>query len=64
MATLLSDAIAEGIATEGNVSLGDIEQGMRQILQDVGRRAIGQALEKLTLWSQLCAVPVTSSNLL
>ncbi len=47
MATLLSDAIAEGIATEGNVSLGDIEQGMRQILQEVGRRAIGQALEKV-----------------
>jgi hypothetical protein len=45
IATLLSELVV-GYAKEADVGIGEIEQGMRQMLQEVGRQAIGQVLEK------------------
>ena len=42
---LLSNLVVESMAEEES-SLGDIEQGMRQLLQTIGREALGQVLEK------------------
>lgn len=46
IATLLSDLMAAYVQKEEDVGIGDIEQSMRQILQEVGRQALGQVLEK------------------
>ena len=46
IAVLIGDLVVAGIKKEEVVSLGDIEQGMRQLLQAVGREAMGQVLEK------------------
>ncbi len=46
IATLLSDLMVGYVQEEEKVGIGDIEQGMRQILQEVGRQALGQVLEK------------------
>ena len=45
IATLLSDLVVE-CTREESVDIGEIEQGMRQILQEVGQQAMGQVLEK------------------
>ena len=44
--TLLSDLVVAHMQEEDGVGIGEIEQGMRQILQAVGRQALGQILEK------------------
>ena len=46
IATLLSDLMAAYVQEEEDVGVGEIEQGMRQILQEGGRQAMGQVLEK------------------
>lgn len=46
IATLIGDLVVAHIQKEEAVSLGDIEQGMRHLLQAVGREAIGQVLAK------------------
>ena len=46
IATLLSDLVVAYMQEEDGVEIGEIEQGMRQILQAVGRQALGQILEK------------------
>lgn len=46
IATVLSDLVTAYIQEEAGVGIGEIEQGMRQILQEVGRQALGQVLEK------------------
>ena len=46
IAALIGDLVVESIKNEDGMDLGDIEQGMRQLLQAVGREAIGQVLEK------------------
>jgi len=46
IATLLSDLVVAYVQEEEDVGIGEIEQGMRQILQEVGRQALGQILEK------------------
>lgn len=46
VATLLSDLVVECIQGKDDVGIGEIEQGMRQILQEVGRQALAQVLEK------------------
>lgn len=46
IATVLSDLVMTIIQEETEVGIGEIEQGMRQILQEVGRHALGQVLEK------------------
>lgn len=45
IATLLSDLVVAYVPEE-NVGIGAIEEGMRQILHEVGRQAMGQVLEK------------------
>jgi len=45
IASMLSDLVV-GYAQEENVSIGDIEQGMRQMLQEIGQQAMVQVLEK------------------
>jgi hypothetical protein len=46
LATLLSDMVVRYVEEEERVSLDEIELGMRQIMQEVGRQALGQVLEK------------------
>ncbi len=46
IANMLSDLVVTYVQEEESVSLGEIEQGMRQMLQEVGRQALGQVLEK------------------
>ena len=46
IATVLSDLVTTYVQEEAGVGIGEIEQGMRQILQEVGRQALGQVLEK------------------
>jgi len=46
IATLISELVVR-YAEEEPVGIGEIEQGMRHILQDMGREALGQVLEKL-----------------
>ena len=46
IANLLSDLIVTYVQEEESVTLGEIEQSMRQMLQEVGRQALGQVLEK------------------
>jgi len=48
IASMLSELVV-GYAQEENVSIGEIEQGMRQMLQQVGQQAMGQVLEKSDL---------------
>jgi hypothetical protein len=45
IATLVSDLVVK-YAQEENVTMGSIEQGMRQLLQRVGQCALGQVLAK------------------
>lgn len=45
VAAILSDLIVE-YANEEDVSIGKIEEGMRQMLQEVGRQSLAQVLEK------------------
>jgi hypothetical protein len=46
IATIFSDLVVTYVQEEDSVGIGEIEQGMRQILQAVGREALGQVLEK------------------
>ena len=46
IATLFSDLIVEYVQSEEGVTINEVEQGMRQLLQEVGRQALGQVLEK------------------
>jgi hypothetical protein len=46
IATLLSELVVRYAKEEEHVGIGEIEQGMRQMLQEVGRQALGQVLEK------------------
>ncbi len=46
IATLLSELLVRYGKEEEHVGIGKIEQGMRQMLQEVGREAMGQVLEK------------------
>lgn len=46
IAALLSDMVVEAVQEAESTGLGEIEQGMRQILQEVGRQALGQVLAK------------------
>ena len=46
IATVLSDLVTVYVQEDGGMGIGEIEQGMRQILQEVGREALGQVLEK------------------
>ena len=46
IATVLSDLVTTYVQEEAGVGIGEIEQGMRRILQEVGRQALGQVLEK------------------
>ena len=46
LATLLSDLVVTYVEEEESVGLDEIELGMRQIMQEVGRQALGQVLEK------------------
>ncbi|NIQ11193.1 MAG: ISKra4 family transposase [Gammaproteobacteria bacterium] len=46
IATLLSDLVVAHVQEAEGVGIGEIEQGMRQMLQEVGRQAMGQVLEK------------------
>ena len=46
LATLLSDLVVTYVKEEGSISLDEIELGMREIMQEVGRQALGQVLEK------------------
>ena len=45
IATLLSDLVVGYVKEEG-ADIGELEVGMRQILQEVGRQTMGQVLEK------------------
>ena len=45
IAALVSDLVVK-YAQEENVTMGSIEPGMRQVLQRVGQRALGQVLAK------------------
>ncbi|MCO5207947.1 MAG: ISKra4 family transposase [Anaerolineae bacterium] len=46
IASVLSDLLTTYVEEEAEVGIGEIEQGMRQILQEVGRHALGQVLAK------------------
>jgi hypothetical protein len=46
IATLLSDLVVEYVKREDKTTLREVELGMRQILQEVGRQALGQVLTK------------------
>lgn len=46
IAAVLGNLVVECVKEEAGVGLGDIEQGMRQLLQAVGREALAQVLEK------------------
>ena len=46
IATVLSDLVVAYVQEAEEVGMGEIEQGMRQLLQEVGRQALGQILEK------------------
>jgi len=46
IATVLSELVTVYVQEDGGMGIGEIEQGMRQILQEVGREALGQVLEK------------------
>lgn len=46
IAALLSKVVVKYAEEEEHVGIGEIEQGMRHILQEVGRQALGQVLEK------------------
>lgn len=46
IATLLSELVTKYAKEEECAGIGEIEQGMRQMLQEVGRQALGQVLEK------------------
>ena len=45
IASVLSDLLTTYVE-EAEVGIGEIEQGMRQILQEVGRHALGRVLAK------------------
>jgi len=45
IATLLSDLVVGYVKEEG-ADIGELEKGMRHMLQEVGRQAMGQVLEK------------------
>jgi hypothetical protein len=46
IATVLSELVTTYVQEESEVDIGEIEQGIRRILQEVGRQALGQVLEK------------------
>ena len=46
IATLFSDLVVEYVKSEEGATINEVEQGMRQLLQEVGRQALGQVLEK------------------
>lgn len=46
IATLLSDLVVTSLQGESDIGIGEIEQGMRCLLQEVGQAALGQVLEK------------------
>ncbi len=46
IANMLSDLVVTYVQEEESVTLGEIEQSMRQMLQEVGRQALGQVLGK------------------
>ena len=46
IAALFSNLVVKYVQEEESVGIGEIEQGMRQMLQEIGRQAMGQVLEK------------------
>ena len=46
IATLLSELVVRYAKEEEHGGIGEIEQGMRHLLQDVGRQALGRVIEK------------------
>ncbi len=46
IASGISDLVVGYVKENEAVDIGDIEQGMRQLLQEVGRQAMAQVLEK------------------
>ncbi|MDX1401504.1 MAG: hypothetical protein R3245_06255 [Kiloniellales bacterium] len=46
IATLFSDLVVAYVQNEERATISEVEQGMRQLLQEVGRQALGQVLEK------------------
>jgi len=46
IATMISDLVVRTVKAEDQVGIGEIEAGMRQMLQEIGRQALGQVLEK------------------
>ena len=46
LASLFSDEIVRLIEAEETATLGSLEQGMRQLLQEVGRQALAEVLGK------------------
>jgi len=46
LAALFSDLVVKYVQEEEFVGIGEIEQGMRHMLQEIGRQALGQVLEK------------------
>lgn len=46
IATLFSELVMEYMKNEEKATISEVEQGMRQLLQEVGRQALGQVLEK------------------
>ncbi len=46
IASMISELVVNAIEAEEHVGIEKIEQGMRQMLQEVGRQALGQVLEK------------------
>ena len=46
IASAISDLVVNRVQENDGVDIGDIEQGMRQLLQEIGRQAMEQVLEK------------------
>jgi hypothetical protein len=47
VATLIADHVKEQVSTEAEADIGAIERGMRRLLQEVGRRALGKSITAL-----------------
>ena len=46
IATLMSELMVNNVSEKESIEIGEIEQGMRQMLQEVGRQAMAQVLTK------------------
>ncbi|MCB0027288.1 MAG: ISKra4 family transposase [Anaerolineales bacterium] len=46
LATLFSDLLVKQVEAEEELTLGSLEQGMRQMLQEIGRQALAEVLSK------------------